>query len=66
MPGEMRLIRETAGKGCFGKTRTSAHHVLAFLQPAHDEITVRAGAEQATKVPEECEAVEPAYLFQLL
>lgn len=66
MPGEMRLIRETAGKCRFGKARTRAHHVLAFLQSAHDEITVRAGAEQATKLPEECEAVEPAYLFQFL
>ncbi|MNY18122.1 hypothetical protein D3C86_1514800 [compost metagenome] len=64
MPGEMRLIGKTAGEGRFGKARTRAHHVLAFLQPPHDEITVRARAEQATKVPEKREAVEPAYPFQ--
>lgn len=63
MPGEMCLIRETAGKCRFDKARTPSHHVLAFLQPPHDEITMRTGAEQATEVPEEREAVEPAYLF---
>lgn len=65
MSGKMRLIRKTTGKCRFRKARTRTHHVLAFLQSAHDEITVRAGAEQETKVPKEREAVEPAYPFQL-
>lgn len=64
MPGEMCLIRKTTGKGRFGKARSRAHHLFAFLQPPHDEITVRARAEKATKVPEKREAVEPAYPFQ--
>lgn len=65
MSGKMRLIRKTAGKCRFRKARTRTHHVLAFLQSAHNEITVRAGAEQEAKVPKEREAVEPAYPFQL-
>ena len=64
--GKMRLIRKAAGKRRFGKARTRAHHVLAFLQTPHDEITMRARAEQAAEVTKEGEAIEPAYFLQLV
>lgn len=55
--GKMSLIRKAAGERRFRKTRTCPHHVLAFLQTPHDEITVRARAKQGAEVPKEREAI---------
>lgn len=61
----MRLVGEAGAEGCLRKPRPLAHHHAGAIEPAHDEITMRTGAEGAAELPRDRVAVEAGDRFEL-
>lgn len=61
----MRLVGETGAEGGFRKPRPLTHHHAGAIEPAHDEITMRTGAEGPAELAGDRVAVEAGDRFEL-